>query len=286
MKKLIVLFGMLAGGLQAEEKSLYLTDLLTIKAQMENFYIDSSRFTTVENLDDSVSGTPSRPWQAINAGGGAIVVNPIEGFPRREFQSLWNGPYLSWSGSRDYETSTDDYDEGAPLDLNGTSSIYFYTPLGLVEPRSADLSLRYYGDSLGTYALVTHGANGQYDGNLAGAGAGDDVGVAIPGFTVTIPAVSSARRSSASTKGVAGWTLVVRGVNLGSNTGSAAVLVSGSPTGTVTEWTTTRITVALPTEPALGSSVQVRLASGGLAARTLSLIDAAPATSVPDWFAY
>lgn len=279
-----VLFISAVSAAHAEEKSLYLTDLLTVKSQMETYYIDSSRFTTIENLDDTETGTVARPWQAINQGGGALTVIPSEGFARVQFQTIWFGPYISWNGARDYETAAGDYDEGAPLDLNGTSSIYFYTPLGLLEPKTRDISLRYYGDDFSSYYIVTHGANGVFDGNLTRAVPGDDVAVEIPGFTITVPVISSVKRNSQSTKGVAGWTVTVRGYNLGTNTGSAAVLIDGSPaSGSVSSWTTNTVEFSSASEPALGASISIRLASGAIASRSLPLVDANAPSAIVDW---
>lgn len=265
----------------------YLADLGAIRTAMEIFYIDSGRFTTIENLDDTISGTPLRPWNAINDGGGAITVIPGEGFLRRQFIANWNGPYLTFPSQRRVEEADDDYDIGAPFDLNGLSSIYFYTPLGLLEPSNNDVSLRYYGDDFDQYVIVTHGANGRFDGNLTRNVAGDDIGILIPGFQVTVPAVSSSRIAPAATKSADPWELTVRGYNLGAGSGAnGAVLINGTADGELIEWAPTLIRVGLAIPPQPGSEVQVRLSGGALALRTVTITGEVPELSVTGWHLY
>jgi hypothetical protein len=249
---------------------------------MEIHYIDTGRFTTIENLDDvATSGTP---FNAINQGGGAIQLIPTSAIPFRQFVSNWNGPYLAFPGTRSLDPANGDYDEGSLLDIQGVQPIYFYTPLGLLEPKLLNLSDRYYGDGFSQYTIVSHGPNGVFDGNLTGAAPGDDIAVQIAGFNITIPAVSSARMS-ALTKST-GVRIVIRGYNFGATQGTGAVLLDGIASGgTIHVWTPTRIELLLPAAIAPGTAVRVQLNGGALAAREVPLRSGTPAP-VSDWQAY
>ena len=261
-----------------------LADLVAIRDAMLSFNIDSSLLTTVENLDDTRSSNTQQPWQFINNDGGAVVVNPSVGIPFRQVLSAsqFPGPYVSYHNSgRSFEGTSGDYDPGAPMSVvSSYGPIYFYSPLGLIEPRSVDLSLRYYGDEFDEYTLVSHGPDG--------VKSNDDIIVPVPGFLITVPVLSSARLVAGGTKGAAQpYELVVKGYNLGTNTGDAAVLIDGTPLGgTIQTWTATRIEVATSAIPSSTSLVSIRLSGGSTAMREVAVVNELPPTSATEWWGY
>lgn len=255
-------------------------EIQNIATAMELFYFDYNDFTTIENLDDSFSTTVNPEYQRINDGGGALQINPTTGLVRREFlvQGSFAGPpYLTRSSGNEYEGSNGDYDEGTPLDL-WLNPYYFYTPLGLVEPTTGDLSLRYYGDDFDLYTIVSHGPDGQ-------PGGGDDLFEQIA-ITVTATTVSSAKASPQTSRVGLPWTVAIKGYNLGASQGSGRVLVDGKAgAAVVTSWSPTLVTAELPALPAEGTPIWLETGSGTVT-RQVELIHTEQALTAENWHLY
>lgn len=248
---------------------------------MELFYLDYNRFTTLENLDDTFSNPATPPYDGINDGGGALVFEP--GFLLLERKTLAPGPltagppYLTRNSSRDYEGPGGDYDEGGLLDLWG-NPYYFYSPLGLIEPKTDSISTnRYYGDSFIFYTIVSHGPDG--------VPSSDDVFQTLP-FTLQTTAISSARLRSSPDRSTLPYTLTIRGFQLGAAQGTGDVLFNGGSSGaSVTSWGATQVVASLGSVPAEGTLVSIRTGSG-VTSRSVAITNELPPTSVSEWSFY
>ncbi len=248
---------------------------------MEIFYLDYNLFTTLENLDDTF-GSPGNPtYQYINDGGGALVIVPNTGQIRRQVLvqdpfGVAGPPYYGYGSNFDFEGPAGDYDEGTPLDP-WDHPYYFYSPLGLFEPRTGTYSLRYYGDSFYYYTIVSHGPDGQYGG-------GDDITGQIF-ISITVPAISAARLTANVSRAPGLYDLTIRGFNLGASQGSGDVLFDGAPAGgTVSSWSAGQIVLSLNAPPSPSAQVTVRT-GGGTITRTVPVTDLT-GTLVPDWDLY
>lgn len=248
-------------------------EMSNLAQAMEIFFIDHDRFTTLENLDDLAAPNPNRPWQNINDGGGALVFRPSDSVLFRQFfpPETYPGPYMSGFQDHRIEGPDGDYDLGTPLDPWG-SPYYFYSPLGLIEPRTDSISLRYYGDAFDRYTIISHGPDGI---PMTEADLGWQFGI-----TITVATISSATVLPEATKG--GDRVVrIRGYNLGSNTGQAAILADGEEwPATITSWEPSEILLeTIP--PSDGAEISVRLATGATT-RSVGLTSSG-GTSVVEW---
>ncbi|CAN5453620.1 hypothetical protein BH09SUM1_BH09SUM1_06650 [soil metagenome] len=248
----------------------------------ENFlYIDSNRLTTIENLDDVLSGSATN-YQNINDGGGALVIDPYYGLPTRQFlnSGTYFGPYLTAGSNHPYEGPSGAYDEGTPLDLFGTGQPYYlYSPLGLIEPKSGTVSLRFYGDAFFDYTLVSHGPDGIMSS--------DDVIVPIPGFNITHKVISSSRLKNNTAKSTNPYVLVIKGYNLGTSQGTGAVQLNGvDATGTVTLWSASRIEITFVIAPSLTAPVTVRTGAGQITNTLATSVDELASTAALHWDVY
>lgn len=232
-----------------------LLEMNNMATAMEMFYIDNSRFTTLENLDDGIFSPPGRPWQYINDGGGALVFQPQIGELFRQFfpHETYMGPYLTGYDDSRIEGPGGDYDIGTPLDPWGTP-YYFYSPLGLIEPATDSISLRYHGDAFDRYTIVSHGPSG-----LPG---GDDL-IRQFGLTITASTISSARVELPAEK-EATHQIRIRGYNLGSEQDTREVLLDGDPSPALTtlSWQQEEVLLAADPPPVEGTEVSIRLESG------------------------
>lgn len=246
----------------------------------EGLGIFTDLYTTLENLDDTANspGNPAR--QYINDGGGALVMRTGEGLPFRRFlTSEWDfQPSINYEGA--LEGSAGDYDEGTPLDkFLSPHPYYLYSPLGLVEPKTGNLSLRYYGDRFSRWTIVSHGPDGEFDG-------GDDLTLSF-GPAVTARTISSARLRNATAKAAGGYQLVVRGFNLGAIQGTGGLLYNGTNAAgaTTVTWTATQVVFALSTEPPAGAAISLRL-DGGTTTRSVSVVNELAPTAAEGWEVY
>ncbi|MCC5877237.1 MAG: hypothetical protein JJU11_13530 [Candidatus Sumerlaeia bacterium] len=243
---------------------------------MEMFYIDNNRFTTLENLDDLAAPNPDQPWQNINDGGGALVFHPNVGELSRQFfpPETYLGPYIAGFQGNRIEGPNGDYDLGTPLDPWG-NPYYFYSPLGLIEPSTDSISLRYYGDAFDRYTIISHGPDGI-------PLTSDDLGLQF-GVTITVATISSAVVTTELEKSETPI-LRIRGYNLGSEGEESAVLASGSPIdGTILQWSSEEILLEA-TPPVDGTPVSVRLANGTIT-REVSLVGGEE-TRVTEWILF
>ncbi|MCC6546439.1 hypothetical protein IT570_04650 [Candidatus Sumerlaeota bacterium] len=247
---------------------------------MEFFYLDYNRFTTLENLDDTFANPANPLYDGINQGGGALLIEPNTSQIQRQVLVpdifAAGPPYLTGNSSRDYEGPTGDYDEGGLLDLWG-NPYYFYSPLGLIEPKSASISTsRYYGDSFVYYTIVSHGPDG--------IKSGDDAFHTLP-YTIHFTAISSARLKDSANRAVT-YDLVIRGFQLGATQGSGDVLFNGVSSGaTVTVWSASQVIASLPGIPPEGTQVSIRT-GGGATSGSVLITNELPPTSVTEWAAY
>ena len=270
---------LLATSANAAQRTAAELQLAHFQQAMEIFYLDSGYFTTIENLDDIFDPDADPPHQWINRGGGALVLRPAEGVPFRQMltQDQFQGPYLAYPSGAEREGPDGDYDEGTPLDPWG-NPYYFYSPLGLIEPKQDGLSLRYHGDRFDTYTFVSHGPDGVPSEN--------DVIRSI-GIAVTEPAVSSATLTvEIGTKDDGDHELLIRGYVLGAEAGQ--ILFDGEPSGlTPVSWSSTEARAVMAEVPDPPPMVSVRRADG-TETRSVEMIveEEGPSTAVDDWWLY
>lgn len=272
-----------AAGAQSAAQVAAETELQTLANQMALVQMDTLWFTTLENLDDLSSETTTNPFDWINHNGGALVVDPITGRfgnPRRmdlvnRPEGLrWQGPYVAYQQSR-IDGPDSVYDEGTPLDPWGTP-YFFYTPLGLIDPRAEAITLDGYGDEFHLYTLVSLGPDGIVSS--------DDLTRSIPGFFVQVPAVSSVRVQSGDSRRAA-WVMRIKGYNFGATQGSGNVLINDVPiAGPIVEWTSTLITAELDTLPPAGSTFTVQTDGGATPSIEGFIVEGE--TAVRDWMMY
>lgn len=266
-------------GAAKDDKAVTLLEMNNISQAMQMFYLDYSRLTTIENLDDTLASPANPPFQGINDNGGALVILPTSGTLFR--QTLLSDPfgigppYLTQSSGHLYEGPSGDYDQGTPLDPWGTP-YYFYSPLGLIEPKTDSVSLRYYGDAFDLYTIISHGPDT--------VKSSDDLYVQVP-FSITTLRVSSARLRTSTTK-APGYTLLIKGYQLGASQGTGDVLFNGSAFGgSINQWTSTQITAHLASIPAAATTVSVRI-NGGATSPAITLTDETGSTTLAHWDVY
>lgn len=255
----------LSGG-QTVQEVIAQQELNTLASQMAIVQMDTTYFTTLENLDDLSSVTNVNEFDYINDEGGMLAVIPSTGKFREPSRvdvfNLtiglgWNGPYVSYQpGTIDDEDS--DYDEGTPLDPWGTP-YYFYSPLGLVDPKREEVVLEGYLDDFDQYTVVSYG-NDRVKSE-------DDLTATIPGFAVVVSTVSSVRAGAPpnppdaiASRREAPYEARIKGYRLGETPGT--VSIDGEEISPVTSWSETEIRVPLETLPAENSMTTVQTSGG------------------------
>ncbi|MDK2972405.1 MAG: Type secretion system protein [Candidatus Sumerlaeota bacterium] len=229
-------------------------ELNTLADQMVIVHLDTTYFTTLENLNDLSSFTSTNTFDFINDEGGALVISPATGRfrnpPRLDLVNrppglAWQGPYASYQSSR-IDGPDSIYDEGTPLDPWGTP-YFFYSPLGLIDPQSEDIELTGYLDDFNQYTIVSYGPDGVMSS--------DDLTRAVAGFSIAVPAISSVRIFPPAAKST-DYTVQVRGYKFGATQGSGSVAVNGSP-AVPTSWSDTRIELLLSAMPSPNATFTV-----------------------------
>ena len=139
-----------------------LADMNAVVTAMQFAYLDTTYWTSIENLNDQIATFPlANPFDDINDKGGARVLDPRTGRWTPERKNLvgaffpWRGPYLSIQQGR-ISIDGDGYDPGTLLDLWGTP-YYLFTPLGLARPDEGTITLDLYGDEFHQFAIVSLG---------------------------------------------------------------------------------------------------------------------------------
>ena len=264
----------------AQYEAITLSDMQVLADAEDRFAIDSGFYTTLENLDDTANSPGNPTFQYINDGGGALVLRTGVGEPfRRVLTTEWDfGPYVTIQQSR-WEAANGDYDQGTPIDLMRVGQpYYFYSPLGLIEPKSGTISQRYYGDAFSRYTIVSHGADGVMSG--------DDL-IYQFGPALTARTISSARMRNATSKSIADYRLVIRGFNLGSAQGTGGLLYDGAPAvgPTVLTWTPNQVIFRLGEEPPANTTISLRL-DGGATTRTVVVTNELDPLEVRGWDLY
>ena len=256
-------------------------EIQNIRDAMQFFYLDYNEFTTIENLDDTFSTTINPPHQRINDEGGALLIRPQIGTVRKEFLvkpiSSAGPPYLTRSSGNQYEGPNGNYDEGTPLDpwLN---PYYFYSPLGLVEPKSERVSQRFFGDQFDFYTVVSHGPDGE-------PGGGDDFYEQIF-IQITATTISSAKAEPAPGKFDSPWRIPVRGYNLGDSNNAGVLLINGAEhDATLVQWTESLVVFDVGTLPPEGSALSLKT-GGGLETRSVPLIYIQQPLAAENWALY
>ncbi len=263
-------------------RAIALVEMQTMANAMEIFFLDTNYYSTLENLDDTRGpAPPDRPWQFIGEGGGTLVISPFEGdvLPNRVnlltglFQ--YQGPYITYQQNR-MDGADSEYDPGTPLDPWG-NPYYFYTPLGLLEPRQERITQRDYGDIFDRYTIVSFGPDGIQSSSDIIYQFGGGIQVA----TISVGIFRSIVDEGDRDQDVA--VLEIRGYNLGENTGQAAILINNQEIQpTITQWSSTDIEATLDFMPTSGDTLRVRIQSG-IETRTVELINEDEATTIGNW---
>jgi len=264
------------------------SDVNTIATQMEQVAAFTNFFTTIENLDDLTAPTTTFPFDYINDNGGALVISPFTGdfrddrldYLNRPLGLSFNGPYISaFSNLISVGRFTDDthfYDDGHPLDP-WFNPYLFYSPLGLVVPRTESIELDLHGDSFDRFTIVSLGPDGVVSG--------DDIIRSISGFSITTLAISSARlRSSSAKQSAYPYQLVIKGYNFGSTQGTGTVTID-SVSAPIISWSGTEVIAGLNSLPASNASVELTTDTGASKSYT-GYVDERPDTDVRDWELY
>jgi len=135
------------------------SDLVTLEEALTLCHEETGWYVSLENLDDTLN--PLAGFDYINYGGGTAVIDDNTGmfdpalFDFTNPSHPWLGPYVIYQPSR-IAGSDSDYDEGSPLDP-WDKEYLFYSPLGLIEPKSRSISLRYGGNMFDRYAVLSRG---------------------------------------------------------------------------------------------------------------------------------
>lgn len=282
----------LPGLLSAEDKQattvVALSDVNTIATQMEQIAAFTNFFTTIENLDDLNGPTTTFPFDYINDNGGALVISPFTGdfrddrldYLNRPLGLEFNGPYISaFSNLIQVGRFTDDthfYDEGHPLDP-WFNPYLFYSPLGLVVPRTESIELDFHEDSFDRFTIVSLGPDGVVSG--------DDIIRSISGFSITTLAISSSRlRASNAKQSTFPYQLVLKGYNFGSTQGAGSVTIDSGP-APIISWSGTEVIAGLNSIPSSNAAV-VLTKDNGANESFSGYIDERPDADVGDWELY
>ncbi|MCB2155582.1 hypothetical protein KQI84_11910 [bacterium] len=257
-------------------------EMNTMAQQMVLVSVDTTYFTTLENLNDlSIEpGDPDDHFDWINDKGGALVIDMAEGrfeasrvdLVNRPSSLQWQGPYITYQQGR-VDGVMSDYDEGTPLDPWGTP-YYFYSPVGLIAPKQSAVVLQDYQDDFDMYTIVSFGADGIMSG--------DDLFHQFYG-SVASPTISSVRIGPATTR-AANYVASIKGYYFGASQGSGSVLIDGAPPFAVASWSSSLIEVELESLPATGATFGVQTDGGASLSFTGYLNEGA--TSVRDWELY
>jgi len=273
---------------QASKSAIAQTEMATLADALALVYLDTNYYTTLENLNDLPNFPTVVDYDYIDDNGGALAIRPFAGTfgsnPRVEFMDLpatfaWQGPYVAYqAGTTDGPSS--DYDEGTPLDPWG-EPYWFYTPMGLVEPITETVSLRFYGDDFADYRVVSHGPDGEFGG-------GDDLDRFVAFHLITSRAISSVRVTSGapakSARGMAAWTATFKGFNFGATQGTGGVAADAVPL-VVDSWSDNLVVAALATFPAPGTTFTLTR-NGGQVLTFAGFVDETGAAGVGEWRDY
>lgn len=219
---------------------------------METVVIDTTRYVSLENLNDIVGVNTVRPYDSIRDQGGVYTIIPQDGFflPTRtdltRIEPGWNGPYVSFQLDRT-QTDPTPYDLGSPLDPWG-SPYYLFNPFGLIRGDLGTITLELYGDQFDRYTIVSLGADGIMSS--------DDI---VREFG---PGVTSTRLTSLRGDGVtlvsaptdppayeveAGTVVTLRGLNFGPAAENKFVRFDDTVIQEIHSWTTREIQITVPT---------------------------------------
>lgn len=278
-----------SGAAQPAQQAVALSELETLANAMSLVWLDTGYYTTLENLNDLPSFPTVVDYDFINDEGGALAIRSFSGqfgSPARvDFLNLpatfaWQGPYITVQSNRT-DGPASDYDEGTPLDPWGTP-YWFYTPVGLVEPITETVSLRFYGDDFPDYRIVSHGPDGEFGG-------GDDLDRTVAFHTITSTVITSVRigsggsRSAAMPRGT-GLVATFKGYNFGATQGAGGVAAGAAPL-TVLSWSNNLVTAAIGSLPAPATTFTLTR-SGGQVLSFNGFIDEVGSSAVRDWALY
>lgn len=278
-------------------KQLVEQELRILAEAEEMVYLDTGYFVSIENLDDLPSNTGNYWFDYINAGGGAVVIDPRTGRfkPERvdllQYPHLWLGPYVTYQPGR-ISVEGAGYDPGTLLDLWGRP-YYLFTPVGLARPPEMSITLEIYGDQFDRYAIVSLGVDG--------VKSADDI-IRWFGFPPSALVISSLRPDMVEP----GAEVTIRGYNFGTmkdygtekehNDGQSLrdnikgekierqVLLNDNPVTEILLWSDREIRFKVPLEAQSGY-VKVKIGaveSNGLYLTVISLV---PASS-KNWWLY
>ncbi len=267
---------------QADKSAVTLSELQTLADAMTLVELDTGYFTTLENLDDLPTFTFVNPFDYIDDMGGALAIRPSRGDfaanPRVDFLNLpasfaWQGPYISVQSSR-IEDSDGDYDQGTILDIWG-EPYYFYTPVGLVDPKVEDVTLRFYGDDFADYRIVSHGPDGVF-------GTADDLSRFVAPGNITTAQISSTRVATSSRKGAEPYQVRVKGFRFGNAPGTLSV---GGVSLVPDSWSDQLVTAPIGFVPAPNAQTELTPAIGSMLTFG-QVVDETPPSGVGDWELY
>jgi hypothetical protein len=230
-------------------------------------------FTTLENLDDLPSETFNNTFDWINHAGGPLMIKADQGEFRTPRQPIagWQGPYVTYQPGA-IDDAASEYDEGTPLDPWGQPYLFF-SPLGLLAPRSQSVTLDSYGDAFDQYTIVSYGPDG--------VRSGDDLFRTVPGPGLVLPVISSVRVVPSGARASEPFELRIKGYQFGGSQGGGAVLVDGGDLPAASIWSETLVTAPLASIPAVGTEFGLRLSGGQVLSFTGFLVEGA--ASVGEW---
>ena len=211
------------------------SDLVTLEEALTLCYEETGWYVSLENLDDTLN--PNAGFDFIGDGGGTAVIDDNTGMFRPELFDftnpihLWLGPYVVYQPSR-IAGSNSDYDEGSPLDP-WDKEYLFYSPLGLIEPKSRSISLRYGGNMFDRYAVLSRGPDMVISN--------DDLVI-----TFGIPPESLVISFLNPNLGYPGDEIEIMGYNFGDDQSTSKVLFNGIDAGIANFWSNDKIKINVP----------------------------------------
>ncbi len=244
---LLLLPGIAAG--QGNE-TVALADMRNMAQALELVALDTTRYVSLENLNDVSASNTTNPFDSIRDQGGPYTIIPQDGFflPRKDLTlgpNPWRGPYVNFQQGRT-QTGLTPYDQGSPLDPWGTP-YYLFNPFGLVRGDQGTITQELYADRFDRYTIVSLGPDRVMSSDdipfVFGAGVTSSRLTSLRGTGVTL---TSSPQAPPIYDVKAGATVILRGFNFGGPASNKSVTFDGTLLTDVISWTSREITVVLP----------------------------------------
>ncbi len=263
-------------------------DMRNMAEAMEVVALDTTRYVSLENLNDLSATNTTKPFDSIKDQGGVFSIIPQDGFflPRKDLTlgpNPWRGPYVTFQQGRT-QAGTTPYDQGSPLDPWGTP-YYLFNPFGLIRGDEGIITLELYGDQFDRYTIVSLGPDGIMGtddiSREFGAGVTSTRLTSLRGDGVLL---TSAPKASPIYDVQAGTTVTLRGYNFGAARPDKSVLFGTTVLEDIVSWTSREVTVVLP--ETLGGTGDFAVYLGLGTTNVIHATIIGTNTSVDNWSSY